>query len=552
MPEVMRIHSVFVELEGDELAYQYMCREGDSTPPLASFRKPIQMKELKALAAGLDEALVACARRQAGETALREWGGKLYDKVIPVELAERLRADSTTSYLVLYLDPMLVWLPWELLFDGDEFLSRRLRVSRQLQKSPSEFRAAEKRLKEPRSGRGALIVFGDITQLHADGEKAEVERALDAVYGSSNIWFYRAKSAIDILGELKKDYEICHFVGHGRYVPEAPDETGWMFADGTVLTCGDIEAVSSRAAFPRLVFANSCDSAHPSYTECGEYVSTLYRAFLKQGVPHYVGTVSPVPDEAAKEFARSFYRLVAQGSSVGEALGEARGVFAERPGVPLWACYVHYGDPTYRLVALSETRAPGYETAHQAWQETLHQKPSFSVLGRLSKEEIHRMLNHYKSMIAKSSEDGEAHYGLALCYLQLGLYDLATKNFKRTLQLMPEYADAYYYYGISLVRGRRPKLLSLSEVRLIERYVETALQLDDRPAKYYYLAAILKFEYYLSNGLICRPPSPDELFFVAEDKEYDPWEVERLLYLIPARDPELISKIRRNQETSKL
>jgi len=154
--------------------------------------------------------------------------------------------------------------------------------------------------------------------------------------------------------------------------------------------------------------------------------------------------------------------------------------------------------------------------------------------------------------MAESPDDGEAHYGLALCYLQLGLHDLATKNFKRALELMPEYADAYYYYGISLVRGRTPKLLSLNEVRLIEQYLEAALQLDDRPAKYYHLAAILKFEYYLSNGLICPPPSPDELFFMAEDREHDPWEAERLLYLVPLRDPELISKIRRNQETSKL
>src|SRR2546422_244545 len=154
MPEVMRIHSVFLELEWDVFAYQYMCREGDSTPPLASFRKPIQMKELKGLAAGLDEALVACARPRAGETALREWGGKLYDKVIPVELAERLRADLTTSYLVLYLDPMLVWLPWELLFDGDEFLSRRLRVSRQLQKSPSETRRRRERNSSPSKNPG--------------------------------------------------------------------------------------------------------------------------------------------------------------------------------------------------------------------------------------------------------------------------------------------------------------------------------------------------------------------------------------------------------------
>jgi hypothetical protein len=93
MNEALRIHSVIVEADGDELAYQYMCREGGSTPPLAIFRKAARLKELKCLVEGLADALVACARRLSGEAALREWGGKLYDRVIPGEVAERLGED---------------------------------------------------------------------------------------------------------------------------------------------------------------------------------------------------------------------------------------------------------------------------------------------------------------------------------------------------------------------------------------------------------------------------------------------------------------------------
>ena len=116
---------------------------------------------------------------------------------------------------------------------------------------------------------------------------------------------------------------------------------------------------------------------------------------------------------------------------------------------------------------------------------------------------------------------------------------------------MPDCADAYYYYGLALIRGRRPKTLSLAEVRRIEQYLDTALQLNPRQAKYYYLAAILKFDYYLSNGLTCNP-SPDELFLMAGDKEHDAWEVERLLHTIPLRDPALISKVRSGHETLKV
>lgn len=540
-----RVHSLIVDLTETEcLAYQYMCREGDRVPPLATFQKPVRIGELKSLAGGAARAL---ASRMGNEVQLAEWGGRLYDKVIPHELAERLRADPGDSYLVLYLDPAVVWLPWELLWDGRDFIARRFRVARLLQKTGSELRIAEQRLREPRSGRGSLVVFGDISGLCADTEKAEVEAALAAAYGPNNIWFFCARGATDILQQLKQDYEICHFVGHGRYVEAAPEESGWAFADGTVLTCREIEEVSSRAAFPLLIFANSCDSAHSSFEEQEGYVSALYRAFLRQGVPHYIGTISPVPDQPSKAFAGVFWRLLVQGMSVGEALGEARRVFAERAGAPIWACYVHYGDPSYRIVHPTRSRAASYaSTKPPGWDETLKERTSFSVLGQSSQEELYRMLNHYKTAIAKNPEDEEAYFALGLCYLQLGLHDLTVKNFQRTIELMPAHADAYYYLALALIRGRRPKTLSLAEVRLMEQHLQTAMQLDGRQAKYYYLAAILKVDYYLANGLSAPPPLPEEFFELGEQMQHDPWEAERLLRSVLLRDPGLISRIRRN------
>ena len=217
--------------------------------------------------------------------------------------------------------------------------------------------------------------------------------------------------------------------------------------------------------------------------------------------------------------------------------------------MPIWAAYVHYGDPTHRLLQpASAQKKPG---SYRRSPEVLRDKTTFYVLGRLSREELQRTLDHYRNAVTTNSVDGEAHYGLALCYLQLQLYDFAIKNFKRALELMPEYADAYYYYAVSLIRGRRPKLLSLPEVKRIEEYLQTALQLDGRPAKYYYLAAILKYDYYLSNGLLCNP-SPDELFLAAEDQDHDAWEVERLMHAVPLRDPELIARVRRKHETLKI
>ena len=549
MPPHMQ--SLFVELEqrGDTetLSFQYMCRSGDTAPPLALFHKAISLQEAKHHADRLSQVLASRTSRASAD--LRSCGGRLFDKFVPSELGDRLSQEPDGAYLVLYLAPELTWIPWELLWDGAQFLCGRFRIARVLQRAAEEFRAAEQRLREARSGRGALIIFGNTKGLDATAEKTEVEQALKTLYGPKNVWFFGATGASDVLEQLKQDYEICHFVGHGSYDEASPGETGWVFRDGTVLRCRDIEAVSSRAAFPLLIFANSCDSAHPSIADTAAYISTLYRSFLRQGVPHYIGTITPIPDESSKEFARTFYRLLAEGSSIGEALGDARQAFADRPGMPIWAAYVHYGDPTHRLSQLSSAQTGS--SAYRRSPEILHEKTTFSVLGRLGQEELQRTLDQYKYALAKNSVDGEAHYGLALCYLQLQLYDLSIKNFKHALELMPEYADAYYYYGIALIRGRKPKLLSLPEVKRIEEYLQAALQLDGRPAKYYYLAAILKYEYYLSNGLLCDP-SPDELFLVAEGKEQDAWEAERLLHSVPLRDPGLIARVRKNHETVKI
>src|SRR5207244_3552066 len=84
-------------------------------------------------------------------------------------------------------------------------------------------------------------------------------------------------------------------------------------------------------------------------------------------VQQYIGTIIEIPDHYQKshnwehgqqapetmpaaEFAESFYRSLALGQSIGEALGSARREFFDKPGIPIWAMYVHYGDPLYRFM----------------------------------------------------------------------------------------------------------------------------------------------------------------------------------------------------------
>lgn len=169
---------------------------------------------------------------------------------------------------------------------------------------------------------------------------------------------------------------------------------------------------------------------------------------------------------------------------------------------------------------------------------------NISYLENIGKEGVDKYINHYKNLTKADPESGEAFFALGICYLQLKLFPLATKNFEKAIDLLPEYSDAYYYYSLSLLKGRRPKTLTLKEARRIEEYLNTAAQLNDTKAKYDYFHAILKNDFYQGNGLRTEPPDYEELIFRAKAKEQETEEIDRLLDLLIIRDQHLISVIR--------
>jgi len=114
---------------------------------------------------------------------------------------------------------------------------------------------------------------------------------------------------------------------------------------------------------------------------------------------------------------------------------------------------------------------------------------------------VQKYVTFYKGLLRKNSDDGEAELALGICYLDLGLYDLAIKQMDGAIEQIPEQADVYYYLAVSLFKGRKPRILRLSEVKKIESLLEAACQLDDSQAKYYYLRALVKYDYYFKNAM---------------------------------------------------
>jgi len=155
-------------------------------------------------------------------------------------------------------------------------------------------------------------------------------------------------------------YNVLHYAGHADYDLQEPAQSGWRLADGK-LTAQDVLQLGAAATVPALVFCNACQSGQTqAWTLSQEAEQAIYglaNAFLLAGAQHYIGSFWEIPDQPSSTFAIAFYRALAQGIGVGEALRRARQALAERYGEEsvVWASYVLYGDPTCRyLEAMQE------------------------------------------------------------------------------------------------------------------------------------------------------------------------------------------------------
>ncbi len=154
---------------------------------------------------------------------------------------------------------------------------------------------------------------------------------------------------------------------------------------------------------------------------------------------------------------------------------------------------------------------------------------SLAYLGSFDSGGVGKYLKHYKELTRQDPDNTEGLLGLGLCYLQMGTYPLAQKCFEQIIDSAPDISQAYYYYSLSIIKGRRLMILSLGDVRSLETYLNTAVQLDGKAPLYKLLLAMLKRDYYETNGMMVMPPDAEELLIDIAGQQIDKNEVERLL-----------------------
>jgi tetratricopeptide (TPR) repeat protein len=142
--------------------------------------------------------------------------------------------------------------------------------------------------------------------------------------------------------------------------------------------------------------------------------------------------------------------------------------------------------------------------------------------------------NHYyaredpKEVAAKHFAAGEEH-------LSLGLFSEAAEDFRQARMLAPRNQAAYYLGAIAALDGQKAFRASLQCIRAVERLIQGAIGLQDRPI-YHYFLAYLHYDYYERKSLMA-PESWRLPFNRAWDSGLTPDQIDSLFTKLSVVNP---------------
>ena len=297
---------------------------------------------------------------------LKRLGELIFFHLLSQPARQRL-LDSPRTDLFLRLDDQLVHVPWELAFDGEDFLLNKFRIGRQVLTHQPVPPADMRHRQEPHRLK-MLIIVDPSESLEAAAEEAD--RLVDMLDTCDNL-------EVDILGgrQLRKidllqainDCDLVHYAGHASFDETDPSRSGWVLRD-SVLMASELRRVPRP---PFLVFSNACQAGATtrwqSDTAYDGQAFGIGSAFLLAGTQNYIGTFCAIHDAHSATFAADFYRYLLQGDRVGNALAKARQRAYQEAATSglLWASYMHYGNPTFQIPLGAEKEA-GDSTSVQA------------------------------------------------------------------------------------------------------------------------------------------------------------------------------------------
>lgn len=289
--------------------------------------------------------------------SLDKFGHELAQLVLPPLIRKVLPGMKGRRIMIIH-DARTSWIPWETICIDKWYPSAEMGLSRKYEADNLSVAGwlEERRLAEKL--RVLLIVnpTEDLPGAESEGKRIQALLSSDPVFQIDTLWREEATWSAVRAGFRSGDFDVIHYAGHAFFDPHRRSRSGIVCHGKQVLSGLDLVNIEK---LPALVFFNACEAARIRKSELPENQEPidpvakrlernigLAESLLRAGVGNYVGTYWPVGDDPAEQFAAVFYKTLAHGHAIGEALQEGRKRVMELKSVD-WADYIHYGSPSF-------------------------------------------------------------------------------------------------------------------------------------------------------------------------------------------------------------
>lgn len=276
---------------------------------------------------------------------LQSVGANLFEMLIPSEVAKQMGTWKIGSPVIISTNEQ--WIPWELMYDGEDFWGKKFIIARSPRLSDSQ--DLPKRNRPESKGKRQIkrivnIVGGDVPSSEAERATHLFSNLLppEAVQ-------LLAKQPISSLVKAIPGTDALHFTCHGHLEPHLLQIAG----DKNKTRIENLlpETILRLPLEPgSLVFANACASTVPVLT-FGKFSSFGWK-FYQRGADAFIGTLGSVPVKYAVNFAEIVYRELFNPDekiTIGQAVAKAKEVAANERNL-FWLLYCIYGDPDFSIV----------------------------------------------------------------------------------------------------------------------------------------------------------------------------------------------------------
>jgi len=270
------------------------------------------------------------------QRAIQDFGAMLFDALFAGEVRERFdtvqrEAATNDNGVRLRLNvqpPELAALPWEFVYDKRFADYVCLSVNTPIVRYIETFKyTTPPPTPPPLRMLGMIASPDDLEPLDTAKEKERVEKAVAGLQarGLLQLTWVEGGTWRDLQTAIRSQpWNIFHFIGHGGF--DVAEDQGYIalvddHGDKYTFHADKLARLLADRRSLRLVLLNACEGARGSEQDLFSSTASI---LVRRGIPGVLAMQYGISDQAAIEFAQTFYQTLVEGRPVDAAAAEAR------------------------------------------------------------------------------------------------------------------------------------------------------------------------------------------------------------------------------------